>query len=358
MNLKFYFFLVVIGMIAISSCKKLEPLSLTSKPVTLSGTIDTDVYVAGVVYAADGTTQIASFWKNGKLHKLSDSTSNASAQSVAVHDTDVLISGTIDHVKTNSYTAVYYRNGKTVVLADNASVGMAQSMFITGCGCDFYVCGAIYVNGKTKAVYWKNGVLHMLPGKSPQTYANGIVVHGNNVYVAGLGITTQNTVYGIYWRNDTAYNLSDTLSDSRGQGISVSGNDVYVAGVNRTGGRSVATYWKNGTPVVLDGSSNPNQGTSALSIVAKGSDLYAAGAGGPLGQGSYWVNNTLIPLPNNTYQPGADGIAVQGNDVYVAGWGVFNGTTVKPAYFKNGTFVQLPATQGQGLGIAVVTRSH
>jgi uncharacterized membrane protein len=79
-----------------------------------------------------------------------------------------------------------------------------------------------------------------------------------------------------------------------------------------------------------------------------GRDVYI---GGTLTRGAttavYWKNGTLIPLPSDSSNPGAGAIAVNGNDVYVAG-GVYNPTrTINAVYWKNGRqyFLTDPSVQ-------------
>jgi hypothetical protein len=349
-----YLLFIATMIITISSCKKLEPLSASNKPlVPHVVSSDTDVYVAGYVYASNNTWTVPAYWKNGVLHKMADSSNGAGAESVVVHDTDVLVAATIEHQDNSAFTAVYYRNGQRVELADKAFVGMSHCAIFTDCGCDFYICGAMMVNGIYKAVYWKNGVAHLLPEKSPQSFALGISVRGGNVYVAGSAITTLNTKYAVYWKNDTAYTLADTLSDSEARDIALLGNDVYAAGYTYSAslGTDIAAYWKNGTPAVL------SSGNALTSIATGSGNYYLSGNTGSSGIGIYWINGSPHNLPSTDYTPSADGIAVMGSDVYVAGWiiGPPN-SDLTPAYWKNGNIVHLPApTKGLAVGIAVVT---
>ncbi len=354
MRSNLYFSVIVIGIIAVSSCKKLDSGS-SVKPSTLthSSVPDTDVYVSGYVIGPSGRGQIAAYWKNSMLTKLPDSANNAAAESIAVHDSDVLIAATIEHQDNSAYTAVYYRNGHRNVLADKAFVGMSHCAVFSACGCDFYICGAMMINGKYKAVYWKNDVAHLLPSKSPQSFALGITVRDGHVYVAGSEITAVNAKYAVYWDNDTTHILADTTSESEARDIAVIGNDVYAAGYSLSSGSEVATYWKNGTPTLLP------DGTQLLSAAASGSDYYFSGSGGTVGPGIYWINNTPHTLTGSAYQPLSDGIDVLGSDVYLAGWTISNLSKVTSAYWKNGNIVSLPTPgQGVGLSIAVVPRSH
>lgn len=346
MKSKLYLLAAAIGMIASSSCKKLD-----SKPITQPKKMDTDVYAVGYTYTSNGYTQIASYWKNGILNKVSDSTGNAYLKAIAAHDTDVVMDGTQEHANFTQ-TAFYYRNGQTMVLSDNAFVGGGQSVAFSPCGCDVYICGAAMVNGHYKAVYWKNGVQYWLPGNSPQTNAFSIAVHGNDVYIAGTGVTTKNTTYAIYWKNDIAFALTDTLANSQATGISVNNNgEVYIAGyTSGTNGEYHDTYWKNGTANLLDN----GQGGYLSSIVAMGNDFYTTGTLGYPTQVGYWKNNVFTNFSTGTNQVNAYGMTVFGNNVYVAGVTI-KGPKPLPNYWKNGTLVALPGNEGAATDITLVT---
>src|SRR6185312_3540415 len=139
MRLKIYFF-ALIGIAFISSCKKADLGSLkTPSKTALSATDSADVYAVGYTYASTKFIQVAAYWKNGVIHKISDSTGNAYLEAVAAHDTDVIMAGTQEHPDNSAYTAFYYRNGQKVVLSDNAFVGMTQCIALSKCGCETYI---------------------------------------------------------------------------------------------------------------------------------------------------------------------------------------------------------------------------
>lgn len=110
--------------------------------------------------------------------------------------------------------------------------------------------------------------------------------------------------------------------------------DVYIAGtVTAANGKYVAVYWKNGLITRLtDSTSN----ASALGVAINGNDVYVAGniAVGHATEAVYWKNGVATILGVNTV---AKALAISGNDVYVAGI-----NTVGAAYWKNGTLTQLP----------------
>lgn len=118
--------------------------------------------------------------------------------------------------------------------------------------------------------------------------------------------------------------------------------DVYVAGSE--GGQ--AKYWKNGVGVVLTG------GNQANGIAVDGSDVHVSGWGTDPVTGNfvakYWLNGVLTDLSDGTDNEIAFGIALSGSDVFISGRvGVWVPTAV---YWQNG--VQTVLGSGQAMGIS------
>jgi len=360
MKTKLYLSVLAICIIAISSCKKFDGGN-TVVPSTLShsGTSGPDVYVAGYYYAKNGKT-VAVYWKNGLLHKLSDSTLNAAGEAIALHDTDVYVSGTQTEAN-GSLTAVYWINGHKVILDHNAGAAAGEGIVVTECGCDVYVVGTVIEGTGSRAVYWKNGVQHRLPGGSKNMEGNGITLHGKDVYVAGLGVPFDNTTsYAFYYKNDSLHVLTDSTTISgQGQAIIVKGNDVYVAGASWVGGDHIATVWKNGVATLVGNTSN-NLGSIVTGLAVKGNDTYTSVVLGT--DASFWLNNTKTDLTPSPLFGNDTAIVLSGNDVYISGWNAsFNGNENPAAcYWKNGVAAPLTAPRNTtglsgsaGLGIAV-----
>ena len=213
------------------------------------------------------------------------------------------------------------------------------------------------------AAYLKNETKIELPSGSTGSISTAIAVSGNDVYVAGTGIT--GNIYNgpqkyiaKYWKNSNAINLTDGTNSAQAWSIAVSGNDVYVGGIELNGRsyqdasgftykKSIAKYWKNSQPLILtDGSED----AYAESIAVSGTDVYVAGTewNGKSYQiqgsadtyrksvAKYWKNGKPINLTDGTEDAVAKSIAVSGTDVYVAG--TVNGYAT---YWKNGVAVKL-----------------
>ena len=361
MKSNLYFSVIAIGIIAISSCKKLDPGPI-NKHVSPGAKIDTDIYVTGYIYALNGHT-VAVYWKNGVINRLADSTAGSEASGIALNGSDVYVSGTLTDVNSNPTAAVYWKNGVMTKLADaatTAGIGISQ------CGCDVYIAGTLTPNSSHYIpVYWKNGIQQQLESHSAIVAVNGMTVHGGDLYATGVGITNQRTTYALYWKNGTAFNLTDTLSQSQGNAIAVNGNDIYVVGETVQNSQGIATYWKNGVKMTLQDPNKPD-GTTATGIAVKNNDTYISVASGF--DGSYWINNSPTYLSNSTTQTVPKGITLYNNDVYVAGVAILSpsGSKIVAVYWKNGALVVLPTPDGgpglfsggAGSSIIVITHSH
>jgi hypothetical protein len=260
-----------------------------------------DVYIAGSKY--ENENSIAMYWKNGVAIPLTDTNTSksASANAIYVSGSDVYVAGY--ELLSNEYgVAMLWKNGVPVNLTPvnapypipphtffyigTGGFAAANSIFVSGT--DVYVAG---VSNFVTATYWKNGVATYMPDSNlfsnnnpvyaNVSYANGIALSGQDVYVVG-----GTNAGGVYWKNGLAIPLSP-LETGGCNSIYVSGTDVYIAGILNYH----ATYWKNGTPFQLSSSNT----SYANSIFVLGNDVYVAGMG-IYSVASFWKNGGLINL--------------------------------------------------------------
>ena len=104
------------------------------------------------------------------------------------------------------------------------------------------------------------------------------------------------------------------------------GRDIYIVGESyNSNGEWTSCYWKNGERFELYG------GFSATDITVVNGVVYTSGSAN---QACYWVNQERFDLPGDGGE--AEAIAVDGEDIYVAGW-YNNGS----CYWKNGVRIDL-----------------
>jgi hypothetical protein len=256
----------------------LTPLSDSTSYGTAIFVSGADVYVGG--YETNAGLSMSRFWKNGSPTILTDGSDTGYRaapngyfpQMICVSGNDAYVAGYSRYgVRT---VAKYWKNGIATILGDSASYAICMAVS----GTDVHVLG--YEDGN--AVYWTNGVPHILQSGSPNPAVAGIAVSGTDVYVAG------NSFGPFYWKNQTPIFLTDSFSTASSSAIAVSGTDVYVAGYGEdTNGTLYAMYWKNSTPVTL------GKG-QAFSIAVSGANVYVAGYSGP--EAVYWKNGQLVSL--------------------------------------------------------------
>ena len=117
------------------------------------------------------------------------------------------------------------------------------------------------------------------------------------------------------------------------------GRDIYIVGESyNSNGEWTSCYWKNGERFELYG------GYSATDITVVNGVVYTSGSAN---QACYWVNQERFDLPGDGGE--AEAIAVDGEDIYVAGW-YNNGS----CYWKNGVRIDLTVNRdSQAFAIGV-----
>jgi hypothetical protein len=305
-----------------------------------------DVYVAG--YADDSARQRHGVtWKNGALSPAVTQAGHAAfLWDITASGLDVYACGWEANGITSAATV--WKNGVPIYLTDPAdpkSGGTAIAVAVSGS--DVYAAGSSwqadsgFAPGLTVPTYWKNGVAVVLAGGQE---LSSICLSGQDVYVGGyvnVGVTV-----AAYWKNGVVTLLPSGSRFATVQGLAVSGQDVYAAGRMLIGDLNVATVWKNGVAIPL-----PDQGlgSTANAIRLSGQDVIVAGnARSPkgLGQATLWKNGVATTLGDGD----AQGLAVQGSDVYVSG------VNLTAIVWKNGVATPLPGYSAYAHGIWVQPR--
>ena len=149
---------------------------------------------------------------------------------------------------------------------------------------------------------------------------NDLNVNGNNIYAAGYFIDGENQ-YASYWSNGSKVVLGEgEITD-----INVVNGSVYATGFDENWD---AVYWVDGEKTILQGND-----TYSYSIFVHSGDVYVSGsfAGGSC----YWKNGSKINLTTNADSE-AFGIVVKENGDVICGGYYMNHHVLIPARW-NGT---------------------
>jgi hypothetical protein len=188
------------------------------------------------------------------------------------------------------------------------------------------------------ALYWKNGVSSELPGGyTVGENAFAVTSSGDDIYIAGTTVNSNLWRIATYWKNGVAVQVSDpqAQNDTYARSIAVSRSSVYVVGYSFINtecpdyclGRFRASYWiDNGSTIKYYPLYNTIASTQAFSVALSGNDVIIAGSRANNNferWGAYWkndfINETPLSSGYNHYQ--AQAVAVNGSDVYIAGYG-------------------------------------
>ncbi|MDJ1502001.1 IPT/TIG domain-containing protein [Xanthocytophaga agilis] len=223
-----------------------------------------NVYVAGYGYEAGKSALVAKYWKNDTtVVKLTNGDYHNYTTGIASVNGDVYVAGYGYEAGKDEYVAKYWKNGQQMNLTDGSMEARTTGIFVVNG--DVYVTGYVYnASGNEIATFWKNGV--EAPLSTVSSAATALAVVGSDVYVAGYEYKNSIPV-ATYWKNGTAQNLEHGTSGSYAKGIYVLNNHVYVLGHDyNAGDLGVVRYWKDGKAVDLtDGKTSA---TVAYGIVA------------------------------------------------------------------------------------------
>ncbi|KAF5060162.1 hypothetical protein DSECCO2_328650 [anaerobic digester metagenome] len=301
-------------------------------------------YIAGQQLHSSGEF-VASLWTNGNQAFLTNGNFESSANNVFKLNNDIFVAGyernsvsPTDPTEMNK-VAVYWKNGVMTEITDGSSNAEANSIAVSGT--DIYVVGTEYntTTMRQNARLWKNGTSVPLHDGSNWSIGNDVAIKGNDVYVTG-NETIGGTASAQLWKNGVRVDLPFTGSSSNAHRIIFDGNDIFIIGAHSEGGITKACYWKNGTfhPVgfIAGGGSY-----FAMDGLVKNGELHLTGFGfeGTTAKPVYWQNGTAQKLAETN---GAGySLADIDNVITIAGiLGEY------PAKWENASPVFTGATQG------------
>ena len=308
------------------------------------------IYIAGESYNSEGNLT-ACYWVNGVRVELPG---GAWATDIVVVNGTVYTSGTGE-----SSDACYWINETRYDLPGDG--GEAEAIAVDS-------NGVVYVAGwyNDGSCYWKDGVkINLTTNGDSQAFAIGLRYNGD-VFVGGYYLNNSHYVIPCYWKNGNNRNNLSIPSGGDGEVNDVAimdGNTRYYAGYTMTpdnfaGYVPKACHWRNAgnrTDLPLGGSSWDIYGATGTGIAIDGEDIYVAGytdwyeftgeeetTGGSFPQ--YWKNSTIHDLPGGPLTNFGTGVAndirVADGDVVVVGEATrdtsYSGSQESACYWING----------------------
>lgn len=288
----------------------------------------TDVYLGG------RAENKPCYWKNGQISYLE----HAEGKSGAV--TDILV---LDNVP---YSVGYddFHSQKVSLWAGSNRYDFEAGSATSICACE---PGYIYIGGRASsdktATCWKvklsdfsveGTIKATLTAGIQSSNVTDICFDGNKVHMACSEFTgsefkhfiLSSKVGGAQSRTDLAKAKSLT-------GIEIKDGKTYVSGAIDEGSGDRACYWVDGEPIVLS-----SKTSKAWDIALKGNDVYVLGKEDSPGAICYWVNGDRKALDNVDNKPTfPSAIALDGDDVYVAGYYDMSTSNFAGFAMKNGS---------------------
>ena len=175
-----------------------------------------------------------------------------------------------------------------------------------------------------------------------------------DVYVVGEYVVEPGAYSAAYWKNGKLVNLTPNSTGSEAEAIAVKDTDVYVVGEITDYQTQLlhAVYWKNGVMHPLNYGDSTTFSSLAADIAVEGNDVYIAGeydnfAYHGSNQAMLWKNGVPQSLSYNQFGSGARAVRVKHHEVYVAGYSAIDNTVSDIAtYWKNGVAHRLENNTG------------
>jgi hypothetical protein len=339
--------------IALSACKKGKETEPTPEPAKQS-----IVYAAG--YEVDAVTNVrtAMFWKDGKPTVLEPTKNNDVRGGIVVSGNDIYIGASETLVAGKTTMPKYFKNGVAVNLGDGTKFETVNGIAVVGN--DVHVIGYEFnaTTSRYTAKYWKNGVATKLTADNVSSEANAIAISGNDVYIVGH-INSMAT----YWKNGTPITLSNTPTYAGiGRGISINGTDVYIAGYARNekiAGYGTA-YWKNESLNAIESTATPSASAQGRAIAINGNDIYIIdnlyNSTTKINIPRYWKNGVVTNLSDGTLSATVASLSVVNNDVYIGGYQSNANGTYIATIWKNGVASKIGTDNKDTLIMSMVVK--
>ncbi|WP_298903824.1 hypothetical protein [uncultured Psychroserpens sp.] len=303
---------------------------------------DSTVYVVGSNAnesdTGDSELDRALLWVDEELTVLTNGQTNAEAFSVFVSGDDVYVAG-YEELGNGISIAKYWKNGVSVNLSDGTRDAIAYDILVDGE--DVYVVGeedSEIPGGRNIATYWVNGMPTLLTDGTEFAAARALALYEGEIHIVG-----KEGSIAKYWVNGTSISLTDGTDSAFANDISIDQGEVYIAlRENREINNDdiqVASYWNNNQITVLE---NNTSFAGAFGILADNDNLYVSGSSQAVGDSlilRFWLNGEII---SDTIVGEISSIVKHGDDIYYAG---FTGISLssKATYWKNDAMVILPS---------------
>jgi hypothetical protein len=265
---------------------------------------------------------------------------------------------------TNSSTGVYWKTSLSQGFSAQVPNTVANSTLITS----ILTSGSdVYMAGQTGG-YWKNDSFVTVTGASQIQF---MALSGSTVYTAGF----DQSLNLAYWANNTENNLAPTIDRNRFpfegvstqglSGIALSGSNVLVTGKlffenepglpDTTADGNFALLWNNGSlqllgPGVLISAVYP----STVGIAVTGNDVYVAGRKSDTTYpGGFWKNGNWNSINNGSFTPMS--IAASGTNIYIPGYTYIRSPgsySQQAAYWYNGNLIPLDGSEADAVAVS------
>lgn len=283
--------------------------------ITMEGT---DMYILGSINLFTDNAQKTVYWKNGVINYLDRGASHSAATDLHVEhgNTFVLVNDNL----ANLINMGYYKNGTYVSVSATQGVGKYGSQIFVF-NDTVRIAGYQYTGNyeNTRPRLWKDGteiILSTPAIRDGQATAVFVSEDGTTHVTGGVFLDAPLILSTpVYWRNGvyTALPLSSGYVAGFANCIFVEDGDVYIGGMQYDSGfNAVLTYWKNGTPVIID---RGVYGYSTVSkIAALNGNVYCIGFRDIRYSAALWVNGSRINLGRRGYLTYVSGLFVKYKD--------------------------------------------